>query len=102
MVQNDRGSPGSSVPCVATGASIDELNAAIAASGLPFHFVANELEDLIQQLMREKGVTRERAQQMLDISRVTAAPPSQWPSAHRRPTGASEALRLEGQAAAAT
>jgi hypothetical protein len=42
MVQTDRGGPGSSVPCVATGASMEELNATMAAHGLPFLFVADE------------------------------------------------------------
>jgi hypothetical protein len=42
LVEADLGGPASSVPCVATRASIAELNAAIAAHGLPFLVVDEE------------------------------------------------------------
>jgi hypothetical protein len=40
--ERNRGGPASSVPCVSTRASVAELNAVIAAHGLPFLVVDDE------------------------------------------------------------
>ena len=42
MGEADLGGPASSVPCVATGASIEQLNQIISKKGLPYLFVDAE------------------------------------------------------------